>query len=189
MSQSQEQWQAWLAEQLSSAEVVTDDALYEHERLEAVARLRADELEHVEPLVDDLLAAGATGVGAPVALFNVVLTGAQLIAGEHGLTGWMAEARATPAEWAPCAQVVRSGAQYVVPDLTADEATRHSPLTVVDGFRAYAGVPVRTSDGAVVGSVCVLDTAPRTFTEGDLDRLRAIAARAVERLEAAAGQE
>ncbi|WP_432493752.1 GAF domain-containing protein [Kineococcus auxinigenes] len=181
------QWYAWMARHLASAQVVTDDPLYDHDRLDAVAALRADDVDHVQPLVADLLARGAHGTGAPVALLNVVLTGAQVIAGAHGLDGWMAETRATPAEWALCARVVRSGEELVVPDLLADPATSENPLATVDGLRTYAGVPLRTASGQVVGSVCVMGGEPREFTEADLDVLRAVAAEAAGRLEDASG--
>ncbi|WP_308220243.1 GAF domain-containing protein [Kineococcus sp. TRM81007] len=181
------EWYAWMARQLAGAAPVTGDALYDHDRLDAVAALRAEEVEHVQPLVGDLLARGAAETGAPVAMLNVLLTGAQVIAGAHGLTGWMAEARATPAEWSLCARVVRSGGELVVPDLAADASTRENPLATVDGLRTYAGVPVRSRAGHVVGSVCVMGPEPREFSEADLDALRAVAVEAAERLEGAAG--
>ncbi|NAZ88231.1 GAF domain-containing protein [Kineococcus indalonis] len=181
------EWYAWVARHLASAQVVTDDALYDHDRLDAVAALRADDVEHVQPLVDDLLARAAGETGAPVALLNVVLTGAQVIAGAHGLSGWMAETRATPAEWALCARVVRSGEELVVPDTTADPTTRENPLTTVDGLHAYAGVPLRGRGGQVLGTVCVMDDRPRPFSEGDLAVLREAAEQAARRLEDAGG--
>ena len=185
--QGSPEWYAWVARHLASAQVVTDDALYAHDRLDAVAALRADDVEHVQPLVGDLLARGAGELGAPVAMLNVVLTGAQVIAGAHGLTGWMAETRATPAEWALCTRVVRSGDELVVPDTTADPSTSENPLTTVDGLRAYAGVPLRGRGGQVLGTVCVMDTRPRRFSEGDLEVLRELADRAARRLEDASG--
>ncbi|GAB7192058.1 hypothetical protein NUM3379_27670 [Kineococcus sp. NUM-3379] len=162
------------------------DPLDAEDRLGAVAALGADDIEHVQPLTADLLARTASEVGAPIGLLNVVLSGAQVIAGAHGLTGWLAEARATPAEWALCSTVVRTGEAYVVPDLAADAATADNPLHVVDGVRAYAGVPLRTRTGHVIGAVCVLDTEPREFSEQDLAALRLAADDAMARLDEAA---
>ncbi|WP_432484951.1 GAF domain-containing protein [Kineococcus esterisolvens] len=181
------EWYAWMAQRLTTAGPVGDDPLFDHDRLDAVAALRADDVEHVQPLVADLLAHAADQAGAPLAMLNVVLTGVQVIAGAHGLSGWMAEARATPAEWSLCARVVRSGAELVVPDMAADPTTSDNPLTTVDGLRTYAGVPVRTRDGRVLGSVCVMGPEARVFSEGDLAALRDAAALAAARLEDADG--
>ncbi|GAA4962661.1 GAF domain-containing protein [Kineococcus glutinatus] len=175
---------AWAAEHLDGP---SRDPLHEEARLAAVDALGADDVERVQPLTEDLLAGVSAGTGAPVGLLNVVLSGAQIISGAHGLTGWLAEARATPAEWALCATVVRTGEAYVVPDLTADAATADNPLAVVDGMRAYAGVPLRTSTGHVIGSMCVLDTEPREFSADDLAALEVAADEAVRRLEQQAG--
>ena len=160
------------------------DPLRDEARLVAVAVLGADDVDHVQPLTGELLQRAAAQVGSPVGLLNVVLSGAQVISGAHGLEGWLAEARATPAEWALCATVVRTGEAYVVPDLAEDAATAGNPLHTVDGLRAYAGVPLRTSDGQVIGAVCVLDDHPRDFTEADLAALRSTADEAMTRLEA-----
>lgn len=179
----------WLAE-LSPAALLpgTDrraQALYDPARLSAAMALNADEVERVQPVVADLLAAGAAAVGTPVCLLNVVLTTSQVIAGAHGLTGWLAQARATPVEEALCAEVVRTGEPYVVPDLAADPDTRDNPLCTIDHLRAYAGVPLRTAHGHVLGALCVLDTSPRPFTTTDVDVLHSLAREAVRRLEEA----
>lgn len=176
------EWVQWLEGILEPLQRNEHDALYDHARLSAIAALGADEVERVQPLVEDLLEGAGARIGTPVGLVNVVLSGTQVIAGEHGLTGWMAQARATPAEWSLCATVVRTGASHVVTDMAADEATRENPLHLVDGFRSYAGVPLRTADGQVIGSVCVLDTAAREFTGADLDVLHRVAEETVRRL-------
>ena len=185
---SQNEWVHWLEEVLESAPAEEDDVLFAPARLGAIAALGADDVERVQPLVGELLTGAAQDVGTPVSLANVVLSGVQVIAGEHGLAGWMAQARATPAEWSLCATVVRRGEAYVVPDMAADEATAQNPLHLVDGFRSYAGVPLTAPDGQVIGSVCVLDTEVRRYSEADLDVLRAVAAETTRRMAAGADE-
>ena len=178
------EWVHWLEGVLDGAPGEEGDVLFSAGRLSAIAALEADDVERVQPLAGDLLTGAAREIGVPVSLANVVLSGVQVIAGEHGLTGWMAQARATPAEWSLCATVVRRGAAYVVPDLAADETTAHNPLHLVDGFRSYAGVPLTAPDGQVIGSVCVLDTEVREYSEADLDVLRRVAAETAHRMSA-----
>lgn len=50
----------------------------------------------------------------------------------------------------------------VIPDLTADPRTAANPLVTDDPhIRFYAGAPLRSPEGHVLGSLCVIDTAPR----------------------------
>jgi GAF domain-containing protein len=183
---SENDWVHWLEEVLEGAPHDRDDVLFAADRLSAIAALEADDVERVQSLVGDLLTEAAHEIGTPVSLANVVLSGVQVIAGEHGLAGWMAQARATPAEWSLCATVVRRGSEYVVPDMSAEEATAENPLHLVDGFHSYAGVPLTAPDGQVIGSVCVLDTAVREYSTADLDVLRRVATEATRRMSAGA---
>ncbi|GAB7189952.1 hypothetical protein NUM3379_06580 [Kineococcus sp. NUM-3379] len=41
--------------------------------------------------------------------------------------------------------------------MALDPGTADDPLHLIDGVRSYAGVPLRTSSGHVIGAVCVLD--------------------------------
>lgn len=155
------------------------DVLSDAARLEAVLALGLDDPAEVQPRVASLLAQLAADLDVPVALLNGLLPGVQVLAGAHGVEGWLAEARATPVEWSLCAQVVRTAQPRVVPDLADDAATHDNPLLVVDGLQAYAGVPLTTPEGQVVGALCVLDSQPRAFTPEHVALLQAAAARAL----------
>jgi PAS domain S-box-containing protein len=78
--------------------------------------------------------------------------------------------------------VTAAADSLVVPDASADERFAGHPW-VAHGPRArfYAGVPLRTPGGVAIGTVAVLDTAPRDDGERVGDSLRA-AARLVEAL-------
>ena len=156
------------------ADVFTDAG-----RLAEVLGLGLHDPAQVGPRVAALLEQVALDLDAPVALLNGVLTDVVVLAGAHGVDGWMAESRATPLEWSPCREVVSSGRPRVVTDLTADPGMRDSPLVTVDGLRAYAGVPVHARDGRVVGALCVIDAQPRDFAPDVVARLNAAAAAAL----------
>ena len=73
----------------------------------------------------------------------------------------------------------------IVPDLTADPRTATNPLVTGEPFiRFYAGAPVRTPDGQVLGSLCVIDTVPRPegLTPEQRDDLRTLADQVVREL-------
>lgn len=70
--------------------------------------------------------------------------------------------RETPLGEAACAHLVAGRSMVVIPDLAADERTRDSKLvTGPPRIRFYAGAPLETSDGHVLGALCVIDGAPR----------------------------
>jgi GAF domain-containing protein len=107
----------------------------------------------------------AARVGTPIGLVTVVLDGAQEFAGSHGLTGWVAHAGGTPVEWSFCATMVRTREPYLVPDAAADVIQRYNPMVAHDGLGSYAGVPLITSRGEVLGSCCVASDQPRHYTD------------------------
>ncbi|GAB7189713.1 hypothetical protein NUM3379_04190 [Kineococcus sp. NUM-3379] len=133
--------------------------------------------------LDELSARTAAALERPVGLTTLVLDGAQVVAGSCGVTGWIAEAGGTPAEWSFCAHAVSSGEPYVVPDARHDPVQRENPLVTVDGFASYAGAPLATADGHVIGAHCVLDLRPHELDERELGVLRRNAAEAVAILE------
>lgn len=113
----------------------------------------------------------------------IVLDGAQVIVGKHGPTNWMVEAGGAPVEWSFCATISRTGTPYVIPDTTKDVIHRYNPIVVHDGARSYAGAPLVTASGEVLGSCCVFDPAPREFSEADMAALTDEAAGVIAELE------
>jgi GAF domain-containing protein len=95
----------------------------------------------------------------------------------------MEETRGTPLEWSFCTNVVVTGDEFVVQDATRHPSVRHIPLVEEEDVRSYAGIPLRTTKGQVVGSFCVIGDRPHDFTDDDLAALRTLAARAMERIE------
>lgn len=75
------------------------------------------------------------------------------------------DARAAPRATAPCNRAIRQDGLYVVPDLAGE------PLAE-DGWRFYVGHPLESPDGYRIGTLCVLDQAPRAT---DDDRITEIA--------------
>lgn len=65
---------------------------------------------------------------------------------------------------------------FLVRDALLDERFAHNPL-VVGGpdIRAYAGMPIRSREGLPIGTLCVLDTMPRTFSDEQVQQLTMLA--------------
>ena len=160
----------------------------EHDPVLDIARLKEiSELDLFAPEVSDILSdltrEASIQLEIPVGMVNIVLDEAQYIAAHHGLEGWIASAQGTPVEWAFCRFPVRDRADFVVQDTHTHERVKNNPLVTEDGLRCYAGVPLMTSRGHVLGAFCVLGTEPRSFTENDMQTLRTLATEAVRRIE------
>lgn len=158
-------------------------ALHQRERLQEIADLRLTQSD-VRALLQDLSTRAATELGLPIGLVTIVLDEAQHFAAEHGLGGWLQEAGGTPAEWSFCRVPVATKTPFVVSDATVEPLVQDTPLVTVDGLRCYAGMPLVTSRGFALGSLCVAGVETHTFSDTDLAKLRAFADEVVSRLEA-----
>lgn len=82
----------------------------------------------------------------------------------------------TPRERSFCAHVIEDPEVMVVEDALADERFKTNPLVAEEGgIRFYAGAPITLEDGIHVGSLCVIDSAPRAFGGSDQQMLRRLA--------------
>ena len=159
------------------------DPLYDEARLQEIVEL--DLLSpDVDPILQDLAAQAASRLGLPVSLISVVLDEALHVAGFHGPPGlWLEETRGHPVEWSFCATSVRTRDAFVVENATEDAYHKTNPLVTQDGVRCYAGVPLISSRGHVLGNLCVVGLEERTFSPDDVAMLRTLAAEAVHRIE------
>lgn len=67
-----------------------------------------------------------------------------------------------------CSVTVQQSEPLVVPDATKDPRFADLPLVVGEpGLRFYVGVPL-TVQGTRIGTLCIVDTKPRTFTGDEL---------------------
>ncbi|RBW52080.1 EAL domain-containing protein [Marinobacter sp. F3R11] len=90
----------------------------------------------------------------------------------------------TPRSIAFCDHALRQDQVFIVGDASQDPRFRNNPF-VKDSphVRFYAGVPVREPSGFKIGTLCIIDTRPRQFTERNLDVLRILATLVEEELE------
>jgi PAS domain-containing protein len=117
--------------------------------------------------------------GAPIALVSLVDADRLWFKAARGIA-----ARELPRDGAFCALAILGTGALVVPDALADPRVAANPLVVAAPFaRSYAGAPIRTADGFALGTVCALDTRPRSFDDGALACLRDLAAIAMEEIE------
>jgi len=115
-----------------------------------------------EAAFDTITATAAQLCGVPIALISLVDAQRQWFKSNVGLTG-VAE---TPRDVAFCDHAIRDGALFEVPDATRDPRFADNPLvTGAPDIRFYAGAPIVMPGGERIGTVCVIDRAPRQLDE------------------------
>jgi PAS domain S-box-containing protein len=126
------------------------------------------------PSLDRLVTSAAQQVGAPMALVSLVDADRQVFVSQVGI-GEPWAVRGTPLSHSFCQYVVINDAPMIVPDTRAEARLSDNPA--IDDLRAvaYAGFPLHSPDGAVLGSFCVIDTVPRQWTPQELAIVQALA--------------
>lgn len=83
-----------------------------------------------------------------------------------------------------CASAILKPDPHILPDATKDIGALANPLVAGDfGLRFYAGVPLRTSDGYNLGTLCVIDKEPRPFGEDEIEDLKDLSSLVTDQLE------
>jgi predicted PurR-regulated permease PerM/GAF domain-containing protein len=80
-----------------------------------------------------------------------------------------------PRSDAVCDHVVAQGEPLVVEDAERDPRFAENPTIKLWNARFYAGVPLRTADGMVLGALCILGAEPRILDDGEIEILEAMA--------------
>jgi diguanylate cyclase (GGDEF)-like protein/PAS domain S-box-containing protein len=143
---------------------------YETERLEALRNLEILDTP-AEVSLDRITRLVARVLDVPIALVSLVDEDRQWFKSRQGL-----DAPETPREMAFCAHAILQTTPLVVPDAAEDDRFRDNQLvTGAPHIRFYAGVPIRTSKGFAVGTLCAIDERPRQLTQEEIDTLRDLA--------------
>lgn len=93
---------------------------------------------------------------APIAFISVVDEHEMTFRARRGF-----ELERIPLHASFCHHVETARGLVVIPDLRKDVRTRDNPLIIQRGVKFYAGHPIISRDGMLMGTVCVLDVKPR----------------------------
>jgi len=83
-----------------------------------------------------------------------------------------------------CASAILSNDTYVVENAKTDPRTLANPLVAGDfGLRFYAAAPLQTEENYNLGTLCIIDKQPRTFSEEQQHILKQMAAIVMDEME------
>lgn len=132
-----------------------------------------------EQAYDDLTKLAASICGTPIALISLIDHDRQWFKSRFGL-----DVAETSRDISFCGHVVASGSVLEVPDATKDDRFADNPLVVDEpAIRFYTGVPLKTSDNFILGTLCVIDQQPRQLEAQQIEHLEALSRLVISQLE------
>lgn len=153
--------------------------LNESDRLATLAEyeLKEDDSElHLDAVVQ--LASKLFDV--PIVLVSIVERSRQIFSARKGL-----DVCETGRDVSFCAHALELDDILVVPDAKLDSRFARNPLVLGEPFvRFYAGMPLLTPSGHVLGTLCIIDQRPRNgLSPQDREHLKALATLVLDKLE------
>lgn len=128
--------------------------------------------ENVVTMVEEIL-------GVPICAVSLVDVDRQWFKASRGLG--VCE---TGRDVAFCDHAIRQLEPLIVRNALEDDRFKDNPLvTGAPHIRAYAGVPLRSPEGFQVGTLCAIDTQPRSFPDHEIKVLQSFARLVVDELE------
>ena len=113
-------------------------------------------------------------LNVPIAVISIIEQDEQWFRAVQGL-----ELAHTPRNISFCGHVVARNTPLCIHDTWADPDFLDNPLvTGPPGIRSYLGWPLEVANGVAAGSLCVIDTMPRTFGVEDFAALKDLASMA-----------
>lgn len=124
-----------------------------------------------EPHFDAVCRLARSVFSVPIALISLVEEDRQWFKAKCGL-----DVDGTPRDVAFCNYTILSDAAVIVEDAGADPRFIDNPLVLGEPhIRFYAGVPLSLRPDLRIGSLCVIDTVPRTFSDEQIRQLHDMA--------------
>ena len=107
----------------------------------------------------------------PISLVSILEQDEQWFRSVQGL-----EVAHTPRDISFCGHVVALNQPICIPDTWDDPDFADNPLVIgPPGIRSYLGWPLELAPGVAVGTLCVIDTMPRTFGLEDFEAMKDLA--------------
>ena len=110
-------------------------------------------------------------LNTPISFVTLLDKDRDFVKSHYGLPSPLSESREITAHPSFCQHIVDSGEPLVLEDARDSEIFKHFPSVKHLGVVAYAGVPLTTPQGYILGTCCVVDYKKRIWTEDELEIL------------------
>ena len=151
----------------------------EPERLASLLELDLD-YSDLESEFKNIVTLVARTTGMEMSLVNLIDTFTQWTIATHGIT-----VDSMPREESVCQFTILEDNYLEIKDLSLDENHRDKAYVKGDPrLRYYFGVPLKTSKGINIGSLCVLGKEPKSLNPDQIEFLKIIAEEVVDKLKA-----
>ncbi len=156
---------------MKHSQILFDEAL----RLSVLDELNLLDTD-AEQDFDDITKLASQICETPISLITLLDENRQWFKSKIGL-----EIDETPRDIAFCNHAIKQVGVLIVPDAKQDDRFADNPLVLgAPNIRFYAGVPIRSANGFPLGTLCVIDSKPRTLSPQQLFALEVLS-RQVER--------
>lgn len=157
----------------SASDIAKEDArLAELERLDILDTPEEEAFNRITRLIRDVLR-------VPIAIISMIDGHRQWYKAREGT-----EAHEVARGDSFCRYTILNHAPVIVPDATLDSRfSANKYVTSEPGVRFYAGIPLTTTAGQNIGTVCAIDLKPRRFSLEELNILINLAAIAMDEIE------
>lgn len=128
-----------------------------------------------DPAFDNLAALAAAVTGTGRAFITLVDDHRSFWKAAVGIGGDAAGTREQPIAESMCYLLVGTGARLMVADAAADDRVRDHPAVAALGIGAWAGYPIMSGGGQVLGGLCVVDESQRAWSSEQEEALGTLA--------------
>jgi len=160
--------------------MATADIIPENEAARMAAVRRFDVLDTPpDGAFDRITALAARRFGVPISIISIVDEDRIWFKSRHGVP--VEQIDRLPGL---CASAILGDEPYLLADASIDPRSLANPLVAGDfGLRFYAGVPLTTSDGYNLGTLCVIDKEPRPIDQRQIEDLKDLATVVMDHME------
>jgi PAS domain-containing protein len=156
----------------------------EDERLLAVELLAPDDGQPPAAELQQIVERAAKQFNVPASFISIIQKDHQWLRASTGVKGGrLLEHNGVKRGDAFCTHVVQGQAPLLVPDAAVHPYFSQNPLVKEGLLRSYAGAPLVTPEGAVLGSLCIIDHKPMAISADQVDELVLLARRVAGELE------
>jgi two-component sensor histidine kinase len=165
----------------SVGELIEPSAIISDAEVKRLANVRRYDILDTPPdgSFDRITALAAKLFSVPISIISLVDHDRIWFKSHHGL-----DVQQIGRDPGLCASAILQDEPFLLTDAKIDPRSLANPLVAGDfGLRFYLGVPLKTSDGFNLGTLCVIDREPKAITESQIADLKDLASVVMDQME------